>query len=521
MKQTLIEEWGKPKMDKHFRLHLIQKYFLGAKDSQVQFHIISDKVCNDLDFDEVFRFVDRTVSKIGQQFLYYKLRCISSKEHLYDFDKKVESFSNNPEFRIRVQLLFAALGKNDAYHLQALIHNRHLNKPKRYMLVKLLVAAAFALPVLAIFKPVLILLLIPVFTINLILHYSNKSNIEQYLDGVSQLNKCLKIGHKLSAMPEIKSMYHDFDFLRKLDRIRFRSRFISFDKSLGDEFSILFLFVIEVFKSFFNIEYVIFYSFIDQIVKEKDSIDQLFRLIGELDTAISTASLKASDMMLCKPEFIDDKCIKACDIIHPLIADCTPNSFTLDSKSMLLTGSNMSGKTTFIRTVSINSILAQTLSLCFAKSFAAPYFRLYSSIRLTDNLMEQTSYYLEEVLSIKALIDAADKEEHCLFVLDEIFKGTNTIERISGGKAILAYLNKGKHMVFVSTHDVELTVLLEQDDYALYHFSETVEDEKLHFDHKLKPGKLTTRNAIKILDLYNYPKEIIEDALKTERNFFQ
>jgi len=103
-------------------------------------------------------------------------------------------------------------------------------------------------------------------------------------------------------------------------------------------------------------------------------------------------------------------------------------------------------------------------------------------------------------------------------VLDEIFKGTNTVERISGGKAILSYLNSEKNAVLVATHDIELTELLE--NYELYHFSETIEKEELFFDHKLKSGKLKTRNAIKILELYNYPKEIIEEAKETERNNF-
>ena len=98
------------------------------------------------------------------------------------------------------------------------------------------------------------------------------------------------------------------------------------------------------------------------------------------------------------------------------------------------------------------------------------------------------------------------------------FKGTNTVERISGGKAILSYLNKGNNLVFVSTHDIELTELLETENYELFHFSETIESNELTFDHKLKKGKLKTRNAIKILELYNYPTEIITEAKGIERS---
>ena len=187
---------------------------------------------------------------------------------------------------------------------------------------------------------------------------------------------------------------------------------------------------------------------------------------------------------------------------------------------MLLTGSNMSGKTTFIRTMAINSILAQSLNICFAETYTAPYLKIYSSIRITDDLLEDTSYYLEEVLSIKKLLEASKSNDPCLFVLDEIFKGTNTIERISGGKAILSFLNKKNHTVLVSTHDIELTSLLEVENYELYHFSEQIEGDALIFDYKLKNGKLKTRNAIKILELFNYPDEIITDARKTESDGF-
>jgi DNA mismatch repair ATPase MutS len=123
-------------------------------------------------------------------------------------------------------------------------------------------------------------------------------------------------------------------------------------------------------------------------------------------------------------------------------------------------------------------------------------------------------------LTIKEVIEAAKKDESHLFIMDEIFKGTNTIERISSGKAILSFLNKQNHIVLVSTHDIELTTLLGNDNFELYHFSEQIENDKLQFDYKLKRGKLKTRNAIRILELYNYPNEVITDARNTEQNYF-
>jgi len=276
---------------------------------------------------------------------------------------------------------------------------------------------------------------------------------------------------------------------------------------------------IELIKIQFNIGTILFYSFIDSITNEKENLDKLFQFIGEIDSAIAVASVKAGSSVVCKPQFSPKKTIKLVEIYHPLIKNCILNNLALNNKSLLLTGSNMSGKTTFIRTLAVNSILAQTLNIAFAKEFITPFYKVYSSIRISDDLLEETSYYLQEVLSIKQFIEASKDSAPCLFVLDEIFKGTNTIERISGGKAILDYLNKEQHFVVVSTHDIELTDLL-QDNFDLYHFTENITNSKLYFDHKLKKGKLTTRNALKILELYNYPKEIINDAKKTETEHF-
>ena len=193
------------------------------------------------------------------------------------------------------------------------------------------------------------------------------------------------------------------------------------------------------------------------------------------------------------------------------------NTLTLDGTGLLLTGSNMSGKTTFIRTVMLNALLGETLCTCFAERFTAPYMRLHSSIRISDDITEGTSYYLQEVLTVKRLLEDADRPAACLFVLDELFKGTNTTERIAAGKAVLARLNRGPHIVLAATHDIELAELLRGDGYELHHFREEVADGRLVFDYCLHTGPLTTRNAIRILELYDYPPELIAEAYDTQQ----
>ena len=175
----------------------------------------------------------------------------------------------------------------------------------------------------------------------------------------------------------------------------------------------------------------------------------------------------------------------------------------------------MAGKTTFIRTVAINVLFAQTINTCFAKDFKLSKMNIFSAIRISDDLLNDKSYYFEEVLTIKKMIKKSTERPNNLFLLDEIYKGTNTIERIAAGKAVLSYLAKSNHnIVFVSTHDIELTDLL-HDYYDLYHFTEVIKDGNINFDYKIKKGNLSTKNAIRILEINDYPREIIDDAKET------
>ncbi|MGI9530491.1 MutS-related protein [Lutimonas sp.] len=521
LKERLIDQWGRKSEETHYHFFSIARYFENNRHKKSAYHIVSNKTSLDLDLDEVFKFIDRTTSKVGQQYLYFKLRTIGTVDRLKEFSSLVNLFKKESELRLRCQVYLSRLNSNDAYALEELINGQQIQKPKIYWLLQSLTVAAIIAIIMAFFYPVFILLLIPILAVNSFFHYRNKDNVNYYVSGVKQLSIALSVSKRLSGIDELSSFFKDFSFVKKIDAIRLKTEFIAFEKKLDNEFAAISWFLIELVKIQFNIEYIIFFSFIDAVNREKDSIDAMFRFIGEVDSAISIASVQSGQEIICHPKFSKGKEIIVKEISHPLIVNCVPNDFQLIDQSLLLTGSNMSGKTTFIRTVAINSILAQTFYMCFAKEFKAPFFKVFSSIRIADDITENTSYYLEEVVSIKEAVDASNEKEPYLFILDEIFKGTNTIERVSGGKAILSYLSKGPHVVLVSTHDIELTDLLTEKEYQLFHFTEQIDKEELRFDHKLKKGKLKTRNAIRILEMYDYPKEIIMDAKDVKYSKFE
>ena len=171
----------------------------------------------------------------------------------------------------------------------------------------------------------------------------------------------------------------------------------------------------------------------------------------------------------------------------------------------------MSGRTTFLKTIGVNAVLAQTIFTVAAKEYRCPFLGIKSSIGRQDNLIEGKSYYLSEVESIHRLIKAADQPVVHLFIIDEIFRGTNSAERIAASIEILKYLNSNSNIVLAATHDLELTERL-TGLYDNYHFREQLSEYGLEFDYTIKPGPSKTRNAIALLEFTGYPKVITDKA---------
>ena len=271
-------------------------------------------------------------------------------------------------------------------------------------------------------------------------------------------------------------------------------------------------YVLDVVKALFLIEPLLLFNVLHELDFKRKQIEEVYKMVGEIDVALSISSMRSGLPYFSLPTITNKrKYICGRDIYHPLLDNSISNSIELDERSALLTGSNMSGKTTFIRIIGINVLVSQTLNTSFAQEFILPPLKVHSAIRIADDLMGGKSYYFEEVLTIKSMLEESRRSGQNLFLLDELFKGTNTTERIAAGKSILEYLNKEENMVFISTHDPEMAEYL-KEKYSFFHFTEVVENESLLFDYKIKAGKLKTTNAIRILELNNYPVEVTEEA---------
>ena len=452
--------------DDSFTFDLIEKYFKN-KDKSDSFQTISDKTCNDLDFQELFMFLDRTNSKVGQQYLYYRLRNIPSSENRLESNEEIiDEFLNNVDLRIRTQLQLEKLRKDDVYYISSLFQEEHLKPPKWFFMVRLLSFTSFVSIVMLPFNPPLVFLLLVVFLINLGIHYWNKRNLYQYLGSIPQLLRLKRIAEKLYKEKIFENINpHLSESMKIINQVRNRMSFFQLEAKMQGDFEALFWAILELVKTMFLLEPLLLFGALKRLDTKRKEIEDVFKFVGQIDTLISVASLRTGLGIYCIPSG-NEKKIVAKQVYHPLIPNCVPNSIEVINKSILLTGSNMSGKTSYIRTIGINVITGLTINTCFAESMSIPKLKVYSAIRISDDLLNDKSYYFEEVLTIKEMILESGNENPCLFLLDEIFKGTNTVERISAGKAVLSALTKNNNIVFVSTHDIELTDLL-SDEFEL------------------------------------------------------
>jgi len=508
-------EFGAQK-DGYFAIEEIAKYFFQNTNNQSD-RVLSDRICNDLDFDEFYQYADRCASSTGQQYLYNHLRLTEVGIPETENDETlIARFKENAALRNRVVKTLSKLKSNKAYYLVDLFFGEQIKQPSWFFIVKLLSFASILSFIFIFVDTTFILVSIILATINSGIHYWNKRNLQVYVDSIPQLMLMYAVAVELNKIDELKGKFGiSKQSIAVLKTIRNKVWVFKLESKIDSDLMSIAWGLVEFVKIAFLIEPVLLFNAIAQIKNKAKEIEQVFAFIGHVDLLLSIASLRNGTLNHCIPSFNQNMKMDVEGMVHPLILNCISNDIALDSKSVLLTGSNMSGKTTFIRTMGLNVISALRLNTCFATTFSMPRVKLVTAIRMNDDLMNDKSYYFDEVLRIKEMIESSRSGEINMFLLDEIFKGTNTIERISAGKAVLEHLSKG-NFVFVSTHDVELAELL-KNNFQLFHFSEMVSDAGIDFDYKLKPGKLTTRNAIKILKYNGYPEHIIREALETSK----
>ena len=491
----------------------IKRYFEFNK--QDSFQRLDDETCQDLNLDELFLYLDYTKSSVGKQYLYNLLRNIPSRNIIAENEDWISAYGQNTDLKSKIEKLLSKLNSSDAYSICSLFLFDHpVVSQKRLLFYRILQFIPFTTLLLFIFfnSQIAVFALFASFILKLIIHYKTKQTTFVHSSSIPQLLKMLNIAKNLATFVSFKG--EDINAaLVNVKTMRKHFSLFRFESKLDSDTTVMVWFISEIYRIFFLLEPVALNKAFMAIQDRKDDVENIFRFVGLTDTLQSVAGLRASITNYCIPRFVSESELSAKGVYHPLIENCVKNSFSLDNRSFLIMGSNMSGKTSFMRTVAINVLSAQVLNTCFASGFTLQRQKIWTAITLGDSLTEGVSYYLSEVLRIKSILENCAEGAN-LIVIDELFKGTNTEERIAISISVLKYLVKNSNnIVLISTHDTKLQGLIDDKQYTLIHFKEIVEDNNLSFPYLIQEGKPTTRNAIKILELYKYPSEIVDEAL--------
>ncbi|WP_294196797.1 DNA mismatch repair protein MutS [uncultured Clostridium sp.] len=240
-------------------------------------------------------------------------------------------------------------------------------------------------------------------------------------------------------------------------------------------------------------------------IKNGYKLEKWLEIMGEIEALVSLSTLAFEHQAWSYAKISGVNEIEARGLAHPLLGErAKVNDFNLcgNERVALITGSNMSGKSTFLRTIGFNMILTYLGLPTCSKFFKCGISNIYTCMRTQDNLDENISSFYAEILRIKLVIEAAKSGKKVFFLLDEIFKGTNSQDRHDGARILIEQLVKLQAVGLVSTHDLELCNLEQEKSWLVnYNFREYYKNNKINFDYILRRGKSETQNAKHLMKL--------------------
>lgn len=508
-RKKLREEWINPTRWERDFSSISSLFELTCSDHE--HGMVDDKTWADLDMNSIFRKVDTTLTSVGQQYLYRKMRLLEKPIGSLEDDYRVaDLLRKDQNAREGLQLCLKMVKEGDASSVTRMLFGSFpIIKLSKMAIV---LWSAFSLVTIfyaLLYGGIFVFIILPVIIVNFSIsrYFENATDKITYvfyylynLVSVSELIVKMKILPDISACEVLKKHIKSIRKVRKV--LKFMSVSQNHEGMLINNAMYLLNLV-------FLYDLIVYAFSVDLILKEKEIIKTCYFSIGAIDTNISTASYIQRTENLCNPELNYDHLLELEGVFHPLVEKCVQNSFRTEGLSALITGSNMAGKTTFIKTIGVNLIFARTLWFCHADRAQLPVIDVFSSIKTEDGLVEGKSFYFSELERLNAFIGLTEEGGNCLILIDEIYRGTNTVERVAGAAAVLQELATN-NIVFVTTHDIELANFLSKQ-YEMWYFEET--GSKTHpFDYKLRSGVCKTRNALKLMANMGYPEHITKRA---------
>ncbi len=538
IRMMLQRAFGKAKEDYEIRasrkrMKLIRMYHEEMKDTAISGKVDETKgsdVCevdevtwSDLQMDEVFARVNHTKSYIGEQFLYHILH-IPKAEYEQRMRNELQRtcLSENEQLRLELEEKLFAIGKDEgAYYLPYFLMHTELWRVKKtcfLYLLQILLVSLFLGTIITKSYVILMLLILSV-GFNLMIYLRMKNQYEVFLYSLGTIKQMLNLGNFITRkeMREALQIPEEIcaivkELLPLSNQIMWWNtrKMMAFS---GDISSIMQDYLCGITL----LDITMFNHIIKQANGKQEALLKLFCYIGQMDVNIATVSYRGSLPFYCRASIKKENPFKVEEMVHPLLNNGVGNDFTLNKRG-IITGGNAAGKSTFMKAVAINIIMAKALNTCTAKSFQIPNLSVMTSMSLRDDVLHGESFYFREAKRIKQMLDAAGQDKTYLFVIDEMLKGTNTCERVAAATSILQHFVSTNQYILVATHDFDVVNHL-KGDYEDFYFDSIVKEKDIYFDYKIHAGKGGKTNAIALLKILDYPKEIIENAReRIERN---
>ncbi|MGE5182489.1 MAG: MutS-related protein [Acidobacteriota bacterium] len=463
------------------------------------------RTIDDLDLGLVFRAIDRTASVIGAQALWRWLTAPAARaDVLVEREQKLAVVSE-PAVRDRICAEVAGSPAADAPFLPRLLWEEPA-PPRPATLSIVLVTALAACLVLAPWYPALVLAAVTFGGVGIAIDTLSRQQLAEQAYALDVLGRALDAAHALSrALPEALAGGIRADLVA---RAALHKRLLVL--RVKDPFD-----VIEAARAALQIRYFAIRSCMKLVDRERDRLRRIVLWLGELDALASIARLRGERAGTRVAELAPPGAgVTVAGLVHPVIERAIGNDLELAGAGLLITGSNMSGKSTFLRTLAINAILAQSIHTTFG-SWRGPLLRVRAVMRIGDDIATGMSTYAVEVAAVGELVTAASDPDapRTLFVLDEPFHGTNPTIRVPIVVSVLEYLAT-RGLVVAATHDLDVATRLDAR-FARGYFAELPEGG---FDRTLHAGVAPSTNAIELLARAGYPAAILERVACYERS---
>ncbi|NLW52654.1 MAG: hypothetical protein GXY87_04745 [Tissierellia bacterium] len=476
IKQKVKSSWGKKpsrKMGEQIDVKSLIASMKILRNYLPHKYYIDKYTYNDLDMIKVFEAIDKSNSSIGEQYLYTRLRNFGGEDDdLEEFQKLKDQLNDDIKLREHIEYIFFKIGRNNnAISIPEIIEDNMKEKKRNifvyFGLALVLLLSYISMIVLAVIESELILYaLVPsiVFTIiNYLIYRENVKEVKAKVQSTGHLAYIIKESSKFARMNLVNS-----EVIKKLtDKVGKISFWANF--RYVDTFDLA-MATIALLQNILLLPLISYLKIIDTIQNNKDSIIKLYMELGKIEAAISALNYEIYTNNTSKPKFIDQEKIQAESVIHPLLEKPIDNAIDLDMVN-IVTGSNASGKSTYAKSVAINAILAQSLNLVHATKFEMKKGGVMTSMAIKDDIISGESYFIAELKSLKRIVDNATNGNFSYYFIDEILKGTNTIERIAASRSIIDYLIEKDAKAFIASHDIELTTAF-GDSVRKIHFRE-------------------------------------------------